>query len=562
LTGFSIFDNTPTGAQSSDIRQLYQDNGVNSRTVRMHEYTSATGARTVYAYVGSDAGLAIYDATQARALGFACLDNATTAGVDCSGVLRGRLDNQQKKIDYVDVMQIGTRVYVAIADGNSSQTLRLEIWEIANPAAPQFATLKYSGAGLNPNIRGIRGIEFFEQGGVNYLAFVENSTVKIYNVGACLDGNGCTGLGAPTWSAAVSTFPGEAHHLTYSVSNGKPYIYFGLSADFLFGSKIESLFDLTTLGTTNLVQEITAGGGTYVEECASRTADYWGHYYSNNSCGLQNAVPARGKFRGGFFYRAARGIFDVHVREAGVVVDPALTTTTTSAPPFWFNDPISFTATAQNCAGPEIWDWNASDTLATGLGPDDQNNSITWLLCGGSTCPAKSIQVWALKDACAIAPNLVENRVTITVADPRPQIQNINVLPAAVPNTYPVCTELSFTATVTGKPTINYNWEVRDSSDNVIAVPNATQNPFLWDTSDITLPMPDEIFSDGFESGDLTGWDVLAPQAGTEIYTVELTATNPADPDLDSVQVTLEALEGLAFYTGSFAVTNLRDGCL
>ena len=233
---------------------------------------------------------------------------------------------------------------------------------------------------------------------------------------------------------------------------------------------------------------------------------------------------------------------------------------------------MNFTATAQNCAGTETWTWLASDTNAIGLGPNDSTASISWNICDSTSCPPKTIEVWALKAACSGDSNLVENRATITVSDARPQIAALNVAPTSqVPDTYPVCTLLNFSADVGGRTPFTYAWTIRNQSENVVA--SGSGSSLTWDTSGQVIT---DIFADGFESGDTTAWNgARAPvststpslvdevmASGSASYSVGLVVNNSTGaPDNISRRITLVALGDLAFGGATpITATNLGTG--
>ena len=104
-----------------------------------------------------------------------------------------------------------------------------------------------------------------------------------------------------------------------STSTGTPFLYYGLVGGF-GGSKVEQLLDLTTLGRPGQnITEITDGSPTYFDACENANLGYWAWYYPGNEFGPNNLSPRVGKFDSdtNIFYRAAGGILDVHVWEAG-----------------------------------------------------------------------------------------------------------------------------------------------------------------------------------------------------------------------------------------------------
>ncbi len=238
---------------------------------------------------------------------------------------------------------------------------------------------------------------------------------------------------------------------------------------------------------------------------------YWSSYYESNDTGYRNFCPRKGKFNGRYFYKVNTGTFDVHVRTQ--IVDqprtspppPPARRPTTSA------TPCASRATAQNCAGPEVWTWNASNTAATGLG-GGSNASLIWPLCNASRCATENIEVWALKDICSGSPTLAVNRATITVGDPRPQIAALNVSPtSALAGVYPICSLLAFTADVTGKAPLTYSWTVRSALGQELATGNQTS--LAWNTAGV--PLGPEVFLDGFETGDTRNWQTDSASASS-----------------------------------------------
>ncbi|MEE8522426.1 MAG: hypothetical protein V3T72_00725, partial [Thermoanaerobaculia bacterium] len=280
------------------IRQLYQDLGNDSRQVRLVETDG-----TVYAVAAGSGGVYVYDVTRAQALEDPCLDDSGTV---CPGVYRGELGNFFIA-HYLDVIRRGENHYVVAAGGPG---IPVEIWELANPASPGLAVQRFAGL---PS--GAQGLAFFKHGGSFYLAAVARVgttwELRIFNVDGCLDADGCGSLGAPVWTRPLPA-ASVLRFLTYSESDGRPFLYFGLEGFELAGSKAELLLDLSSFPSQ--VTEITDGGGTYFDACSGFNVDYWSDYYPANTNGLRNVRPRIGKFNGHYFYRAAYGILDVHVR--------------------------------------------------------------------------------------------------------------------------------------------------------------------------------------------------------------------------------------------------------
>ena len=300
--GFSIWEHTK---EFDALEQFYQDLGTDTRTVELLEI-----GNTAYAFAGSFTGVHVYDLAAARDLAAPCLDDQ---GSVCPGVYLGKVGTLENGF-YVSVIEQGGRRFVAASTGGNGVDDLLEIWEITDPTDPASANLVYRSSQ-----RDVRATELFRYQNNTYLAINERAgtgrNLSIYRVTSCLANGGCGSLGTPVWRTATTSWPGNISWLTFSESIGRPFLYYGLQTENIEGGAAEQLFDLTTLGSTNQIVEITASGGTYVDPCNGLGVDYWGTYYPQNHNGLRNISPQAGRFNGRYFYRAAFGLLDVHVRQ-------------------------------------------------------------------------------------------------------------------------------------------------------------------------------------------------------------------------------------------------------
>jgi len=559
---------------SGALSQAYQNTSLEASDVEMINYGG-----TVYAFFATGTGAFVLNVSQTNNLTGGCLDNACPGGINLGKV--GTAAGSR----YLSVIERGGNLYMASSLGGLSPSAPPpEIWEL-NPALPSLAIRRFVGT-----VKDTHSPVFFSKSSTYYMAVVEARHVKIYNVNDCLDNSGCSALPAATFDHTLRTQNWSYNFLSYSVSEGTPFLYYGFEGIFPSGPAYERLFDLSNLGGSNVISEITSTGQTYTDACNGLgPIGYWADYYERNDHGYRNFAPRKGKFGGRYFYRANVATFDVHVR-ASVVTTPSITTTATSSAPYWFGEPINFSAAAQNCAGAENWTWFASDTNAVGLGANDSTATINWNICDGSSCPDKNIEVWALKDACAGATNLAQTRANITVSDPRPQIEALNVAPnSQIPDTYPLCTLLNLSAVVGGKSPFTYNWTVTNAAEQVIA--SSTSPSFNWDTSGVVITLPPDIFADGFESGDTSAWlgvrepdnqaaaqkaaaqkaaQVAAARAvveevtgaGSATFGVNVVVNNSTGaPDNIGRNITLTAIGDLAFVGATpITVTNLGGG--
>ena len=545
------------------LTQTYQQVDLSSEDVELVE----SGGRA-YAIFADLRGAFVLDVSAASTLTQGCLDNECPPGINLGQI--GGSPGGAAKSRHLGMIKRDGKVYVMTTNGEVTLFAPpTEIWEL-DPAAPQSAVRRFHTQSPDSSAPVL-----FTKDGSYYAAMVQARRLKIFNVTDCLDGDGCTTLGTPLFQNQLR--PNYwTDYLTYSVSEGTPYLYYGMDSLLQYGSATERLYDLSNLGGSNQLSEITETGQTYTDPCNGLgPIGYWASYYELNDTGFRHFNPRKGKFAGRFFYRVNHATFDVHERTV-IVQNPTITTAATTPAPHYFGDNIDFTASALNCTGPENWSWHSSDTSASGLGSTGSSATLNWPLCGDNRCQTEVIDVWALKAACAGAGNLTENRATLSVADPRPQIASITVAPTAtLPDTYPLCSQLSFTADVSGKAPLGHAWRVRNGIGEQIASGNSAA--FSWNTSGVILELPSEIFYDGFESGGVGAWNLSPaaplPQAvtqklidevmgaGSAVFDVELTVSNSTGSPASLIrEITLTALGDLAFTGTPIQATSLGGG--
>ncbi len=515
--GFSLWTYNKATAT---LAQLYQHTEENSYDVRMTEVGGV-----VYAFAAShDAGVQVYNVTAAKNLASPCVDEG---GPSC-GVMLGRVGggSEINLTKYLDLSQQGSTTYLAASDGEFFG-IDLEIWSL-HPSNPTAAVQLFDGIDTR-----VHGVAFFRHSGTDYLGLINEGAdrIEIRDVDQCLAGGACNpAISSYGTKPIAGNLNPQRRFLTYSVSEGSPFLYVGSSLTLGKGPGHEQLFDLSQVG---VMEDITAGAGSFLEGCFSEPGvDYWGYYQEFNETGYRNVAGFIGMFNDAYFYRAARGVLDIHVR-SDFTPSPVFNVQVIDPAPYWFDEPITFSASADHCTGAENWTWLSSNTNATGLGAGTGNaiHDISWDLCGSAHCPDQVINVSAEKEACADDPSAQVNGVNVTLADPRPEVQAINANPPGT--THPLCTVVTFTADVDGKPPFTLDWEVRDSIGTVLD--SATGSSFVWDT---TTTLTSDIFADGFESGDTTAWGAPVP---SPVYTIAVNATNAQDliGDDGQVEVTL-----------------------
>lgn len=262
----------------------------------------------VYALVSSTTGAFVFDVSATNDLTGPCLDDEFA--ITCPGGIQlGKIGGGVAS-RYVGAMVKDGALFVALSVGSISPSQQPpQIWQL-DPARPDLAARRFLGT-----VRDTHSPLLIRRGNRYFMAVVEAKRLRIYEVGDCLDTSGCAGLPAPSYDSALRTNSWSQNILTYSESDGIPYLYYGINTGNLGGSAVERLLDLRQLGASNVLPEITASGQTYVDPCnGSSPIGYWAAHYSQNHLGLRNFVPTMGRFRGRYFYRTATAVLDVHIR--------------------------------------------------------------------------------------------------------------------------------------------------------------------------------------------------------------------------------------------------------
>ena len=520
---------------SRQITQIYQDTTRISRQVRLVEVGGGPFGPTIYALAASDAnivdgGLSIYDVSEAN--DNPCLQNDAA---DCPGIYVGNL-GELRSVYNLDVMvRPSGETLISVADANVSN-FNFELWEVPDLGNPSTATRLFSG--LHPNTY---GNALFNYEGNDYLAVLEqvgeipnaDNVIKIFNINAC---DGPCSLGAPEFQLAVPARL-SFQFLTYSTSNGRPFLYYGLFGGF-GGPKVEQLLDLTTLGRPGQnITEMTDGSPTYFDTCRNTNLDYWAWYYPGNEFGFANMSPRVGKFDSdtNYFYRAAGGMLDVHIWEGGVLSDPTTTTTLINPDPqglYWMTDEITFQSTGgEGCNPAGIWTWTATTPpQVDAVTVNESGNQVTYRFeCNTlDRCNDATVSVTgANSDPSCTDAN--ETAASLEVKDPAVEITSLE--PSS--GTFSQCNNVVFTAGLVGRGPIDLSWATRrgpeqdpvqdpqQTLDDTIGDEDlsAATADFTWNTANASFA---GIFYDGFESGDTSAWSQPASLIENFIIDVEL----------------------------------------
>ncbi len=488
-------------ADKGHPRVIYQNNLKKGEEV----YAAKIGA-TEYAFLAAfsgspSGGLFAYNLTAARQYN-GCSEQVPAAGAptQCPGVFLGKIGSTNSA-----AFVHGVDNYVAFSSGGSG----FEIWDVANPQAPrQLLTGLNTPSPTCPfGTPSVYGLAMWKEGTHYYLGLrdqiyscTQNRSVsegRIYDV-SCIAGGPCT-LGNPLWSKELYNDGTSNYYVTFSRGGGNDYLYYGSDDKCAGTSQREYLFDVSV---PSLARDITPPNG------------YWGWYYRGSPTGFNNVMPRRGKFNGGFFYRAAWSIMDVHQRTGGVAPSAAFNYSPAQIYP---GDTVSFTD--QSSGAPTSWSWSfgPDGTPVGGTSSSSQNPQVKFA--------AKGTKTVSLSAANSVGTSPAASQ-QVTVLDPAPQIGGITVSPASPLQCQPV----TLTATgVTGQATLGYSWKITDPGSIVAPGGTGAANPFVWDTH-LNNPLP-------------------------QAYTATITVSNGAGTASKSAAFTLGALPALP--TSSFAPTNL-----
>ena len=461
----------------------YQNHGF--RSLKIYSATIGGQAYAFSAQTGINSGLFAYNLTVASQQASRCTEKLPGSASACPGVFLGPLGSERA------TAVGGAGEYVISSGGILAKGLRIH--RVSNPSSPVLVMDALAGDSIN-------SVALWQQGASFYAAILTSSQVRIYNV-SCIT-NGFCQPGAVVWSQNLS-----AKRLTFSTSGSTPFLYVAQDADdCLQGNQNEWLLDVSTPSSP---VDISPQGTQVIN---GEAVSYWGWYYRRNGVhGFNRVSPAVGKFRGDYFYRAAKAILDIHERTGA---SPPVANFNFSPANIYPGTGVNFTDTSTG--GPTSWNWTFNPDGSPGSSTVKNPSGVTFATSGN-----KNISL----QACNTAGCDNENK-SLTVLPPEPQIASVS----ANPSTANVCQPITFNGNgVTGQPVLTLSWQVKN--DQGVVVDSAGNiNPFTWDTEAASAP------------------------AGT--YTAELTATNSSGAEtVASPVVTLQALPPLPG-SGNFTPTN------
>lgn len=268
------------------------------------------------AFFASPLGAFVLDVSQAAEQAAPCLIDEFLN--PCPNVFLGRIGEPlglQPRGRYLDILRLGDSWYLVSSFGGSVPSISPpEIWRF-DPSDLEDADRLYRGTERN-----IHSVTFLRRNDQTFLALREHTELKIHRVDSCLDGDGCSTLPNPVYQENLGSVSWPTSTLTYSESFDTPMLYFGVVGGGIAGSAVERLLDLSTLGGSNQLVEVTAGGETYPDPCHGGAVGYWADYNAKNVYGYRNFLPRQGKFNGAHFYRVTVATIDVHIHDAATVL--------------------------------------------------------------------------------------------------------------------------------------------------------------------------------------------------------------------------------------------------
>jgi PKD repeat protein len=506
--GLSVVDFSNKGQP----RVVYQSHKKNSESV----YAATIGGRQ-YAFMaasGSDAGggLYIFDMTAAKTAGVggACTESAPAPAdpgdASCPGVLQGKFKSKVNP-NKSDVFQVhGVDNFIILSFGTSRG---FEIWDVSNPASP---VLKIDGQ----SDRSVYGVAMWRDGSRYYAATRTEyyNGVSVAHETNTFDVNciasSCSGLSAPLSHEEHDAGTSNAY-LTFSRSNGTPFLYLGSDNRCTGSVQREWLLDVSSPGAPRDITgaKVTASDTFLSGVKQTITYGYWGSYYRGNPGGLNLMMPRSAKFSGDYLYRAGLSIFDIHKR---TTASPPVSDFTYSPIDVYPNTPVTFTD--RSSGAPFAWSWTF---LPDGSPP----SSLT-------ANPVVSFPTTGAKTVTLIATNAVSSgslaQKTINVLSATPAIGTAIFSPPSPI----VCQTITFSATgVTGQPTLGYGWVVKKDLDSSTVASG---------------------------SGTTIAWNTAGAAAGS--YTATLTISNTSGSTSKSVSANLGGLSALGFSGAGGAPTN------
>lgn len=426
-TGMIIFNTSNKNSPAI----VYQDHGPDARTRKAKQvHTTLIGGRA-YGFAaaeGEGGGVLIYDMDAAKSLSSRCTEGQPGSTV-CPGVYLGKLGTRNTASF---VHGVGNYVIVSSA----STIFGMEIWDVSTPTAPRRVMNALSS-------EVIYGVAMWQEGSKYYAAVRSQFAHRIYDVSCITQGGSC----GPTqlWSrtAGFPALPGLGT-VSFSRSNNTPFLYWGTASNC---SKFPQEEWLDDVSNPSVPRDITPQAQVTID---GEAVTYWSWYYRNGGAsGFNHILPKSGKFYGSYFYRAAKGLLDVHQRTGALPPIADFTYT-----PELIYPGTSVTFADASTGQPVGWNWTFSPDGNPSFSTQE-NPTVSFSGTGSKTVTLQATNGAGSDDTVK----------TLTVLDPDPKVTSVS----ASPSPALLCQPITFQAEgVTGEPPLTFDWQVLDANNQLV----------------------------------------------------------------------------------------------
>jgi PKD repeat protein len=403
--------------------------------------TTIAGTHYLFAATQDPSGVYLFNMDKAVLSSSACMETLATPG-RCPGVDLGAvLTTSANNLAGVDNL-------LAVTGNNG-----LKVYNISNPLSPQLEASGLSGSAYPVAMwKSAAGSYYVATRVAN--AGQTSDTLFIYDV-TCASHGTCTGLGTLMSQTTFQELAPESMYLTYSISNGTPFLYLGRTNTCSQTGNQEWLLDVSNPSTP---RDISPRNG------------YWSWYYSGNATGFNRFEPLAGKFNGSYFYRVGFILFDVHQWVATTAPTANFTWSPASPTPIYPGTPVTFDASTST-GGQLAYSW----TFADGSPAMSSLPNPTVTFPAHATYPFD--ETVSLKVTNSVGSNTKTQSVILT--NPAPQVASISVSPANPLQ----CQAVTLTANATGQAPLSYSWNIVNSSNQGVLGGTSTANPFTWSSA-------------------------------------------------------------------------------
>ena len=454
---------------------------------------AATLGGTHYLFAATQDPTGVYLLNMDKALLLSgCKENLASPGTACLGVDLGAVI--QEPVNNL----AGVDNLLAVTGNNG-----LQVYNVSNPLSPQL-----EASGLSVSAYPVA--MWKSAAGSYYVATrVANAgqtsdTLYIYDV-TCASRGACTGLGTLVSQVTYQEPAPEEMYLTYSNSNGTPFLYLGRGSVCAQAAQQEWLLDVSNPSSPRDISPPTGTG-------------YWSWYYPGNPTGFNRFAPMMGKFNGSYFYRVGFSLFDIHKWVATTAPTAEFTWSPAPPAPIYPGTPVTFDSSLST-GGQLSYSWSFADG-SPGLSTAP-NPTVTFP--AQASYPFNETVSLTVKNSAGTSPAKTH---TVTLTNPAAQVASISVSPANPLQ----CQTVTLTANATGEAPLGYSWNIVNGSNQLVIGGTSTANPFAWDSK--------------------------AALAAAGSYTAGVTVSNgAAGPASLQQSFTLGALPALAA-SGSFAPTD------